>query len=412
MSILKKNNRIHLFRFPNKYTVANAFLFLVLISFISCQQNQKSKEVNQFDPDLILNTIGGRLETAIQNSDNMRLPRTIENGEVRFTSAKSWTSGFFPGMLWMMADFDSEMNWSEMAAKYTEELNEVQYVTDHHDLGFMLYNSYGKGYHKTKSESYFEVLKNGAASLATRYDSSIGMIKSWDRPGKWQYPVIIDNMMNLEYFFWMATASGDSSYYEMAYSHALKSMNDHYRSDRSSYHVIDYDTVTSEVIWKGTHQGLNDESIWSRGQAWGLYGFTMTFRETGDSVFLDHAKKIAAYLMNHPQMPDDKVPYWDLKDPEIPNAPRDVSAAAIIASALLELSEYDEEKKDDYVQYATDILVNLNSDYRYQPSSKENFFYLDQSVGNMPKNKEVSVPIIYADYYFIEALIRLKEISG
>lgn len=356
--------------------------------------------------------MANRIHGAIQHAESTKLPRSVESGKVRYTAPEGWTSGFLPGILWMLESHDSSRDWKQQAMTYTEKLEEVQYHTSDHDLGFMLYNSYGLGYQRLESESYKNVLINGANSLASRYDSLIGMIKSWDRPGKWQYPVIIDNMMNLEYLFWATKATGDSAYYNMAVSHASRTLRDHYRADNSCYHVVDYDTLTGQPIWKGTHQGLADESVWARGQAWGLYGFTMVYRETRDRAFLDQAKAVADFLINNNAMPENNIPFWDLKDPELPNAPRDVSAAAIIASGLIELSDFVPEMRNSYLSYAREILTNLTNDYRYEPSSDKSFFFLDKSVGNKPKGKEVSIPIIYADYYFMEALLRLKALDN
>lgn len=396
----------------NKIYPIRAFLglFVALTIATSCEVKSTSEQEAILDPDEVLKVISDRLYGAVQNTKSQRLPRSVENGEVRLTSPKSWTSGFFPGMLWMMADYDKSRNWSEYAQQFTEQLEKIQYETSHHDLGFMLYNSYGKGYARLENETYKDILITGANSLASRYNPLIGMIKSWDRPGKWQYPVIIDNMMNLEYLFWAAKATGDSSYYEMAVNHANRTLRDHYRDDLSCYHVVDYDTLTGESIWKGTHQGFADESVWARGQSWGLYGFTMAYRETGDSTFLNQAKRVAAFLLENEQIPEDKIPYWDLKDPTIPDAPRDVSAAAIIAAGLIELSTYVQAERTSYVEYAKEILLNLNENYRYE--ADQSFFFLDKSVGNKPKDKEVSIPIIYADYYYIEALLRLKKLDS
>lgn len=394
----------------HKQIHTSIFIFILLLGFGSCAEKTDSNQGPLLNPDMILNTIADRIWVVVEKDTTVRLPRNVENGKIDFTSAKSWTSGFFPGILWMVGSYDNSRDWSAHARRYTEALEDVQYVTDHHDLGFMLYNSYGKGFEKMKNPEYKDVLLTGANSLASRYSPFIGMIKSWDRPGRWQYPVIIDNMMNLEYFFWVTKETGDSSFYDMAYSHAMKTIEDHYREDYSSYHVVDYDTVSGDPIWKGTHQGLADESVWARGQAWGLYGFTMAYRETGEKQFLDRARAVADYLINHPKMPADKVLYWDLKDPQIPNAPRDASAAAIMASALIELSGYVDQQSDQYLNFGEEILTSLDSKYRYQESEAAGYFYLDQSVGNMPKSKEVSVPIIYADYYFIEALLRLKAL--
>jgi len=217
-------------------------LLVSVVSFSSCTTPDQTHS-KTLDPDKILGTISKRVQRAIEGESKARLPRTVEDGEVAFRSPKSWTSGFFPGMLWMLDSYNPDANWSQHASRYTERLEAVQYVTDHHDLGFMLFSSYGKGYQKNGSEAYKKVLITGANSLVSRYDSLIGMTKSWDRPDRWQYPVIIDNMMNLEYLFWATKVTGDSSYYRMAYSHALNTLRDHYREDNSCYHVVDLSLI-------------------------------------------------------------------------------------------------------------------------------------------------------------------------
>ncbi|TRX61206.1 glucuronyl hydrolase [Fulvivirga sp. M361] len=381
--------------------------FSLCVLVISCEYATTNK--SELDERQILNTISDRLYAGIVELDTSRLPRSVEGGKVRFTSPGSWTSGFFPGILWMMASYEPTKKWSDKARKYTELLENVKYETGHHDLGFMLYNSYGRGYSATNNPAYREVLFTGAASLASRYDTLMGAIKSWDRPGKWQYPVIIDNMINLEFLLWVSKESGDSTYMDIAISHADETLKNHFRPDYSSYHVVDYDTVTGEPVWRGTHQGLSDSSDWARGQAWGLYGYTMMYRETGHVRYLNQAKSIAQYLLDHSNMPEDLIPYWDLKDPEIPNTHRDVSAAAIIASALLELSDYVKDNQQlTYLTAGRKILTNLDRLYTYE-NDDIRLFYLDQSVGSKPKNGEVGVPVIYADYYFVEALMRSLE---
>lgn len=381
--------------------------FALCVLVVSCQY--KNTNEGELDEKHILNKVSNRLYDAIVKLDTQRLPRSIEGGKVRFTSPRSWTSGFFPGILWMMASYEPHKKWSAKAQEYTELLENVKSEASHHDLGFMLYNSYGLGYSATKNPAYKEVLLIGAASLASRYDTLIGAIKSWDRPGKWQYPVIIDNLMNLEFLLWASKESGDSTYMDIAISHADKTLENHFRTDYSSYHVVDYDTVSGEPVWRGTHQGLNDSSDWARGQAWGLYGYTMMYRETGHTRYLDQAKLIAQYLLGHPNMPEDLIPYWDLKDPQIPNTNRDVSAATIIASALLELSDYvSDDQQLTYIVAGRKIIANLDRSYTYKQDDTR-LFYLDKSVGSKPKNGEVGVPIIYADYYFLEALMRSVE---
>lgn len=385
--------------------VAERFSFILLsILLVTCQSE------SGFNPDEPLNNMQQRILGALKESKELKNPRSMENGQARFVSPTSWTSGFFPGILWQLHRYSQNDSLLSYAQGYTAKLEPVKKVRDNHDLGFMLYNSFGIGFDITQNDEYKKILLEGAQSLASRYNDSIGSIKSWDRPGKWQFPVIIDNMMNLEYLFWATKATGDSAYYDMAYQHALTTYEHHFREDYSTYHVVDYDTVTYEPIWKGTHQGYSDESDWARGQAWGLYGFTMAYRETRDTRFLERAKQIETFLFGHSNMPDDLVPYWDLSVPNVPDAPRDASAAAVIASALIELSEYVEtDTTQKYLANAKTILINLEKSYRFRSEDKSNYFYLNNSVGNMNKDSEVDVPIIYADYYFVEALLRLKK---
>ena len=276
--------------------------------------------------------------------------------------------------------------------------------------GFMLYCSYGNGYRMEQSDKYKQVLLEGANSLASRFNPVVGCIRSWDHNGdKWQYPVIIDNMMNLEFLFWATKASGDSTFYKIAVTHADNTMKYHFRKDYSSYHVIDYDTITGNVRNKHTHQGYAHESAWARGQAWGLYGYTMCFRETGDRRYLNQAEQIASFIFHHPNLPSDLIPYWDYNDPETPASPRDVSAATITASALYELSAYS-DKGGQYKKWADTIMENLTESYRV-PLNQMHGFLLHSSTGHKPAGTEIDVPIVYADYYFLEALLRKKNLE-
>ena len=261
-----------------------------------------------------------------------------------------------------------------------------------------------------QSDKYKQVLLEGANSLASRFDPVVGCIRSWDHNGdKWQYPVIIDNMMNLEFLFWATKASGDSTFYKIAVTHADNTMKNHFRKDYSSYHVIDYDTITGNVRNKHTHQGYAHESAWARGQAWGLYGYTMCYRETGDRRYLNQAEQIASFIFHHPNLPSDLIPYWDYNDPEIPASPRDVSAATITASALYELSAYS-DKGGQYKKWADTIMENLTESYRV-PLNQMHGFLLRSSTGHKPAGTEIDVPIVYADYYFLEALLRKKNLE-
>ena len=298
------------------------------------------------------------LKTAIDRSQEQLLaaseaykttqknPRTFDKGKVIFASPKDWTCGFFPGSLWYMFELTKNEHFKTEAEYYTGLLESVQNRTNTHDVGFMLNCSYGNGYRITGNQTYKSVLITGANSLMTRFHPQVGLIKSWDNRKEWQYPVIIDNMMNLEFLCEVGKITGDKSLKEICISHADKTMKNHYRSDNSSFHVIDYDSITGQVLHKQTAQGYADSSSWARGQAWGLYGFTMMYRETKDPKYLEQAKKIATFILNNPNLPKDKIPYWDYNAPNIPNEPRDASAAAIVASALIELSGYVKEKND------------------------------------------------------------------
>lgn len=278
-------------------------------------------------------------------------------------------------------------------------------------MGFKVYCSFGNGYRLTQDERYKEILLHSARTLATRYIPQAGIIRSWDHSKEyWDCPVIIDNMMNLELLFWATKESQDSTYYNIAVNHARTTMKNHFRPDFSSYHVIDYDSITGEVLKKNTHQGYAHESAWSRGQAWAIYGYTLCYRETGLPEFLFQAKNIEKYLFTHKNMPDDLIPYWDFDAPQIPDEPRDASAATVIASALYELSLYDAENGARYKANADRIMENLTKNYRAS-LNKDNGFLLLHSTGTKPTNTEVDVPIVYADYYFLEALMRKKKLE-
>ncbi len=333
-------------------------------------------------------------------------PRTIEKGKLKLSEAGDWTSGFFPGVLWYLFEYTGNAKWKTEAEKFTANLKSQQYNKGTHDLGFMIYDSFGSGYKLTKDSSYRSVIINAAKSLSTRFHPITGVIQSWDNRKEWTYPVIIDNMMNLELLFEATKLSGDSSFYKIAVQHANHTLKNHFRKDYSSYHVVDYNPKDGSVIKKTTHQGYANESSWARGQAWGLYGFTLCFRETGDSTYLKQAKHIANYILNSPKMPKDMVPYWDYDDPAIPNAPRDVSAAAITASALFELAN--ETKESYYSKKANQILESLSENYK-SPKNGEKGFILEHSTGHLPYKSEINVPIIYADYFYLEALIRSQK---
>ncbi len=344
-------------------------------------------------------------------TDTLHFPRTTSpDGKLKAVPSNDWTSAFYSGNLWYMYDLTKNKKWEKAARRWTAGLEKEKYNTHTHDLGFMLYCSFGNGLRLTNDPAYKEILIQGAKSLSTRFNKKAGVIKSWDH-GKWQFPVIIDNMMNLEFLFWATKVTGDSSFYKIAVTHANTTMKNHFRADNSSYHVIDYDTLTGNVIAKVTAQGYANESAWARGQAWGLYGYTVTYRETKDKRYLDQAVKIAEFFLNHPNLPKDKVPYWDFNAPNIPNEERDASAAAIAASGLLELSAY-VKNGNKYVKAAEEILTSLSTPAYQAEVGSNNNFILKHSVGHKPAKSEIDVPIIYADYYYIEGLLRYDRMMN
>ncbi len=339
------------------------------------------------------------------------LPRTYEHGKDVSSDSRWWTSGFFPGTLWYVYENTGNPEVLEYAKMYTSRVEREKYTTDNHDVGFMLYCSFGNGLRLTDDRSYEEVLLTGARSLATRFDPAVGVIRSWDHStDKWKYPVIIDNMMNLELLMWAAEYSGDDSLRQIAVSHADRTLENHFRPDYSSYHVVSYDPATGKPHAKNTHQGCADESAWSRGQSWGLYGYTCMYRFTKDDRYLQQARNIAEYLIHHKNMPEDGIPYWDYDAPDIPDTPRDASAAAVMASGLIELSGYVEGKEaEEYMAFAEKQVRSLASSEYTAPVGTNGDFILMHSTGAIPFDSEIDTPLTYADYYYLEALTRLKN---
>lgn len=341
-----------------------------------------------------------------------RLPRTINKyGNLVTSDSRWWCSGFYPGQLWYLYEYKPNDSILAFAEKFTARVEREKYTTNNHDVGFMLYNSFGNGLRIKGTESYKEVLVTGSNSLMTRFDTIVGGTRSWDfNKAVWQFPIIIDNMMNLEMLMWAFHETGDSIYYKAAVSHADITMKHHYRNDYSTWHVISYDTITGQPHAKQTHQGYSDDSAWARGQAWGLYGYTMMYRETGLERYLEQAQHIAEYLINHPNMPADFIPYWDFNAPDQPNSYRDASAAAIMASALIELSQFDKKNGKRYLEMAEKQLRSLASDTYTATLGTNGNFILRHSVGSLPGNSEVDVPLTYADYYYVEALMRYRSL--
>jgi unsaturated chondroitin disaccharide hydrolase len=400
-------------------------LFFLMIHHTFGQQ----KNISGDHISTVFNTAAQQYATLLDSANvKMKYPRSSKNGNIAYVGIEDWTGGFWPGALWYMYEYTNKLVWKEAAIKWTETLESNQFNTNHHDIGFMMYNSYGNGYRLTHNEKYKDILIQSAKSLCKRYNEKVGAIKSWnDKPsldGKdtMHYPVIIDNMMNLELLFFASKISGDTIYKHIAIKHAEKTMLNHLRADYSSYHVVDYDTITGKPIHKETNQGFAHNSTWTRGQAWGVYGFTMSYRETGDKRFLNTAIKMADFFIDNNRLPSDKIPNWDFnvneagytspataQSNQLTYIPRDASAAAILASALLELSNYAVIKGAKYKSTANQILTSLSSaNYLAKPVTN-NGFLLMHCTGNANRVSEVDKPLMYGDYYLLEALLRAKK---
>lgn len=399
----------------------HCLLLFAALALASCEKKEK-KENDKED------SLNSKIESVLQSSQDQyiylgsrtppgRFPKTYHAAKDSLETSDSgwWCSGFYPGTLLYLNEAKKNPQLLQQAETSLQDLKKEQFNTTTHDLGFMMYCSFGNANRLNHKAEYDTILMNSAKSLSSRYNSKVGVIKSWDS-APWnhateqQMPVIIDNMMNLELLFWASKHSGDSTYYKIAVSHADKTMKNHFRKDYSSFHEVVYDNNTGAVVKQITNQGAADSSSWARGQAWGLYGYVVMYRETKDKKYLTQAQNIANYILNHPNLPKDKIPYWDFNAPGIPNALRDSSAAAIIASALFELSSYSEGKTaDTYSADAGSILANLlSSDYIAAPKTNGGFILL-HGVGNMPNKTEIDTPLSYGDYYLIEAMLRYKN---
>jgi hypothetical protein len=398
---------------------------LLLALFVSAgiviSQNGIAQNIKYLKPQQqLLNTIQKNFSDAViqyqfmgKHLDTGQFPKTYHEstGKLETSNSGWWCSGFYPGSLLLLYAQSHNQALLTEANRTMNTLAKEQYNTHTHDLGFMMYTSFGNANKIAPKPEYKQILINSAKSLSTRFNPKVGCIKSWDSKPS-DFLVIIDNMMNLELLFWATKETGDSSFYKIAVTHANTTMKNHYRPDYSSYHVINYNPQTGEVQQKKTAQGYANESAWARGQAWGLYGFTVMYRETGDKKYLEQAEHIAHFILTNPNLPADKIPYWDFNDPGIPNVFRDASAGAIMASALLELCRYaDKKDAQDYFSVAQTILTNLSSDKYKAALNTNGGFILKHSVGHLPQKSEVDVPLSYADYYFIEAMDRHKQFA-
>lgn len=394
------------------------FKIILIVSFLvllnSCFGTKSQSKIGFTDQQVVF--AEKQLTLLLLDAEKAnRIPRTIsKNGNTHWTKESfDWTEGFYPGSCWYMYELTKDIKWKKAAEKFQLKYEDHKNLKITHDLGFVFNCSYGNGYRITKNEKFKDVLISAGNSLISRFNPNVGCIKSWDihrgwpeSAQVWDYPVIIDNMMNLELLFELSKLTGDSKYKKVAITHANTTMKNHFREDNSSYHVIDYDPETGIVRNKHTAQGYSHESSWARGQAWGVYGFTMCYRYTKDEKYLNHAQKIADYIINDKGTPHDGIPYWDYNAPSIPNEPRDVSAAAITASALLELNNYSNGR---YLKAAEKLLFSLASENYSAKIGENNNFVLKHSVGSIPHGNEIDVPLNYADYYYLEALLRYKQ---
>ncbi|HEY6503053.1 MAG TPA: glycoside hydrolase family 88 protein [Chitinophagaceae bacterium] len=402
-------------RQPNK-SPWSVFLIAVLLSSCTGQKNIANKENNELLQTIEKNfrDAASQYKILAQNLPSDKFPKTYfpETGRYEFSNSGWWCSGFYPGTLLYLYEQTKDVSLYKEAIRILNILEKEKNNTSTHDLGFMMFCSFGNANRISPKPEYTDILLTSARSLASRFDPKVGCIKSWDgKPG--EYLVIIDNMMNLELLFWATKVSGDSSFYKIAVTHAETTLKNHFRPDYSSWHVINYNAETGAIQQKRTAQGAADESAWARGQAWGFYGYTVMYRETKNIKYLEQAKHIASFLLNHPNLPADKIPYWDFNAPGIPNTLRDASAASIMASALIELSRYaDEQQANEYLKTAEIILWSLSNAIYYKAAPGTNGgFILRHGVGHKPNNTEVDVPLTYADYYFIEAMIRYKNLK-
>lgn len=383
-----------------------------VLAFFSCQSKPKADdfltgEIENIEAQHTLQT------DIIEKHGSFINPRTIKNGNIVYVPIDDWCSGFFPGSMWLDYDLTGKEKWKNLAEKYTEAIDSVKYLKWHHDVGFMIGCSYLTGYRLCKIPAYKDVIVEAAKSLSTRFRPAAGVIQSWNTDRGWQAkrgwecPVIIDNMMNLELLFEATRLSGDSTFYNICVSHADATMKNHFRENNSCYHVVDYSLEDGSVRSRQTAQGYADESAWARGQAWAIYGFTICYRYTHNEAYLRQAEKTLEFIMNNKNMPADLVPYWDFDAPNIPNEPRDASAAACVASALYEMAKYCPEK--NYKELGDKIVTNLASPaYKAKVGTNGNFILM-HSVGSIPHGAEIDVPLNYADYYYEEALIRKRN---
>lgn len=379
-----------------------ALFLLALLGLLSCGKDPQ-RAISPQQLAYVFTLAEQQYTRLCEQLTDSTMPRTLNpDGTLRTSDVNWWCSGFLPGSLWYIYEVGQSPAIRALALEQTQKLKPLLQLPTDHDIGFQLNCSYGQAYRLTGADSLKSVLVAGARKLAQRMNPVTGVIRSWDflRPG-WKYPVIIDNMMNLELLTVGARLAGDETLEQVALRHADTTLKNHFRADYTSYHLVNYDPLTGQVLSRETVQGYADESAWSRGQAWALYGYSMMYRETGQERYLEQAQHIADMLLE--RLPADGIPFWDFDDPQ-PQPLRDASAAAILASAFIELSEH--TGREAYFRMAEKQLVTLLTPEYLAPAGTNGGFLLKHGVGNLPEGSEVDVPLTYADYYFLEALVR------
>ena len=381
------------------------FLLLTAVLAVSCQESMKQLS------DRVFELAEYQFAKMDEQLTDTTVPKSTRFGLLVPSESKSWTSGFYPGSLWYTYLYTGNEEIKALAEKNTEKLYIETQIVRSHDIGFMVNCSYGNAYRITGDEKYREPFINAAHLLATRFNPTVGLTLSWNVTPKrkhWRYPVIIDNMMNLELLTKAHKLSGVDSLLNVALTHANTTMKNHFRPDYTTWHVVDYEPETGDIRMKVTHQGYSDDSAWARGQAWAVYGYTMMYREVSEPAYLAQAENIAKMLLE--RLPEDGIPYWDFDSPDAPDSQRDASAGAIMASAFIELSGYtaDKQLSKALMKMAEKQIRTLASDEYLAQPDRNGYFLLKHSVGSYPSDTEVNVPLTYADYYFLEALLRIN----
>lgn len=392
------------------YMLKHAFTLALsaLVSTASIAQPLSGKALkDKIQSNLQLAVSQYKLLHANVPADRMPQNFDMKSGKLVTSNTKWWCAGFFPGTLWYLFEHSKDAEIRKIAEQRLNQMEPEKHYTGNHDLGFMMYCSFGNAYRITGNPSYRKTIDTAAMSLASRFRPKIQSIQSWDSSKNFRCAVIVDNMMNLELLTWVSNNGGNPRFREIAVTHANSTIDRHFRPDNAAFHVLDYSLASGQLLRKTTWQGYADSSAWARGQAWALYGYTVMYRLTKEAKYLDQANKIAAFVLNHKDFPKDGIPYWDFDAPNIPNALRDASAGSILASALIELSDYSKgAQKKKYMSTAELILTTLSTDEYLAKAGTNGGFLLKRSVGALPLKSEVDVALTYADYYFVEAMLR------